>query len=269
MTVKNPNAIDAESAKEKDAMRTLPTLEGHTLRAQLDRHMWTVELYADGNAEPLFTDKIGDHVTDGPGLTANVMIFARELQLKEAAALDALDDATAYAAVRLDSDEYETVTAEEAREILRQARREAGPEPLRDYGAPRMTLNHSGAYWGATVHAYAPNGRRLAAKNRRVTILPDVVRAAGDLIMDHTGDGVVYPVAKPSVRTFGPWVRPVPGRADQVIVSRVASGLHRGGMGPGAERWDECMSAYRTALEGAGWAHVERTEDGDVYSAPR
>jgi hypothetical protein len=262
--------VDVETAKEKEAARTLPTLEGHTVRVTLKGHMWTVTLYDGSTGDELFSDKIGDHVDDGPAYAAKALIRAREGDLKEAAALAALDDTTAYVALRSDAVAAEGVTAEEAREILRQARQEAGPEPLRDYGAPRMTLRHSGAFWSATVHAYAANGNRLPFKNRRVTIVPDIVHAAGTVIMDRTGDGLVYPVAKPSIHAFGPWVRPVPGHADQVIVSRVANGLHQRPQSDLASiPWEEHTQAYQNAMEGAGWALVERTDDGDVYSAPR
>ncbi|MCX4799637.1 hypothetical protein OG497_37920 [Streptomyces sp. NBC_01242] len=240
------------------AVRTLPTLEGHTVRATLKGTMWTVALYVDGNAEPLFTDKIGDHVPNGPGSAANVLIFAREQQLKEAAALAALDDTTAYVALRSDAVEAEPVTAEGAREILRQARREAGPEPVRSYGAPRMTLTHSGAFWRAVVTG-----------GRSVAVTPAVVHGAGCAISKGTGDGMVYPVEKPGIRTCGPWVRPVPGRADCVIVSRVANGFHqRPEREPVATRWDEYMQAYQNALEAAGWTLEGHTDDGDVYRQP-
>jgi hypothetical protein len=262
--------VEEETAKEKAVWSTLPTLEGHTVRATLRRHMWTVTLYDGSTGDELFSDEIGDHVDDGPAYAAKALIRVREGDLKEAAALAALDDTTAYVALRSDAEAAEGVTAEEAREILRQARQESGPEPLRDYGAPRMTLRHSGAFWSATVHAYAANGNRLPFKNRRVTIVPNIVHAAGTVIMDRTGDGLVYPVAKPSIHAFGPWVRPVPGHADQVIVSRVANGLHQRPQSDLASiPWEEHTQAYQNALEGAGWTFVERTDDGDVYRAPR
>lgn len=270
MTVKKPNAIDAESAKEEEFMPTLPTLEGHTVTATLDRTMWTVALYENGNPEPLLTDKLGDHVTDGPAYAATALVRARKRDLEEAAALAALDDTTAYVALRSDAEEAQPVTAEEARQILRQARQEAGPEPLRDYGAPRMTLRHSGAFWRAKVYAYTEDGRRNVLGGRTVVITPAVAYEAGRVISKGTGDGMIYPVAKPSIESYGPWVRPVDGHADRVIVSRVATGLHRRPEGEGrAMLWDEYMSAYRTALEGAGWVLEERTADGDVYRAPR
>ncbi|MFI0966970.1 hypothetical protein ACH4S8_37150 [Streptomyces sp. NPDC021080] len=276
----NSNAVKAVTTppvamtrEEAIVAGTLPTLDGHTVRATLTGTMWTVALYEDGNPEPLYTDTIGDHVTNGPGQAANVLIFAREQQLKEAAALAALDDATLYQVCEYltsaPTGDPVTMTGSEARARLQAARTEAGPEPIRSYGAPRFTLEHSGVHWWATTHAYK-NGRRDQWNRRHISVRPLVVARAAHVIMEGTGDGCLSPVEKPSTRAYGPWVRAVAGHADRVVVARVATGFHGRPSDPEAgARWDEYMSAYRAALEGAGWTHVERTEDGDVYSAPR
>ncbi|MFD8654972.1 hypothetical protein [Streptomyces mirabilis] len=249
-------------------MTACPVLPGHFLRVDRTHRLMTVTLWKEDGKAPLYEDKIGDHVDDGPAYVAKVLVRARNRDLREAAALAALDDTTAYVVLRGDK-AAEPVTAEEAREVLRQARQEAGLEPLRDYGAPRMTLQHSGAFWHVKVHAYHDNGKRNIWENRNIVITPAVVHEAGSVIGDATGDGMVYPVAKPSVHAFGPWVRPVPGHADRVIVSRVANGLHqRPQQDLASIPWEVHMQAYRSALEAAGWVLNGETAEGWIFEHP-
>ncbi|MFE6000407.1 hypothetical protein ACFQ6C_26660 [Streptomyces sp. NPDC056454] len=246
----------------------LSSLPGHFLTVTLDGHRVIVSLHEGGNTAPVLTDWVGDHVPNAAQSTAQVLVRRREADLKEVAAVAALDDAVEYVALRTGAD-AERISAERGREILRQARQEAGPEPLRDHGAPRMTLNHSGAFWNATVHAFTPTGQRNRREDRSVTIAPAVVVDVMGIIGQTCGEVTIHPVAKPSIHSYGAWVRPVDGHHDRVIVARTATGLYRR---PGREetgtRWDEYMSAYRAALTGAGWTFEERTDDGDVYQRP-
>ncbi|MFH8483014.1 hypothetical protein [Streptomyces sp. NPDC018055] len=246
----------------------LTSLPHHFLTVALDGHRVIVSLYEGGSTAPVLTDWVGDHVPNAAQSTAKVLVRRRETDLKEAAAVAALDDAVQYVALRTGAD-AEPVSAEQAQEILRQARQEAGPEPLRNYGAPRMILTHSGTFWHATVHAFTSNGQRNRREDRSVIIAPAVVVDAMGIIGQACGEVTIYPVAKPGIHSYGAWVRPVDGRPDNVIVARTATGLHRR---PGREetgaRWDAYMDAYRTALTGAGWTFEERTDGGDVYQRP-
>jgi hypothetical protein len=269
--------VAAESEKEQQAARTLPTLEGHTITATLKGSLWTVALYADGNDEPLHTDKIGDHVDDGPAYAARELIRVRTAALEEKAALLALDDETLYEVCEYRAStptgEPVTMTGRDARARLTAAREEAGPEKPHGRNTPRLTLEHSGAHWWATLHAYSTAGHRDQWNRRHIAVRPLVVARAAHAITEYTGDGCISPVEKPGIQAYGPWVRPVEGRADMVTVNRVSSGLvQRPEHEPASTRWDEWTQAYREALEGSGWVLVnpraEWADGGAVFLAP-
>lgn len=153
------------------------------------------------------------------------------------------------------------MTGRDARARLAAARAEAGPEQPHGRNTPRFTLEHSGAHWWATTHAYK-GGHRDQWNRRHIAVRPLVVAKAAHLIMEYTGDGCISPVERPSLEAYGPWVRPVEGRADMVTVNRVSGGLTaRPQHEPAATRWDEWTQAYREALEGAGWHLVNPCAD--------
>ncbi|MEU9405717.1 hypothetical protein AB0E08_08420 [Streptomyces sp. NPDC048281] len=256
----------ARPTAEETAQSTLPTLEGHTVTATLNGRMWTVSLFEDGTTAPLLVDKIGDHVNDAPAYAARELIRVREEQLKESAALLALDDETLYRVheyrASTATTDPVTMTGREARARLQAAREEAGPERPWGHNTPRFTLEHSGAHWWTTTHAYK-GGHRDQWNRRHITVRPLVVARAARVLMEHTGDGCIAPVEKPGTRAFGPWVRPVPNFPEQVVVCSVANGLHQAPQHePAASNWAECMGAYRAALEGAGWEFKTATADG-------
>lgn len=269
--------VAAESEKEQQAARTLPTLEGHMITAALRGSTWTVTLYEDGNADPLYTDTIGDHVDDGPAYAARELIRVRTAALEEKAALLALDDETLYEVCEyrasMPTADPVTMTGRDARARLRAAREEAGPERPHSRNTPHFTLKHSGAHWWATLHAYK-NGHRDQWNRRHISVRPKVVAEAAHAITEYTGDGCISPVEKPSIQAYGPWVRPVDRHADMVTVNRVSGGLiQRPEHEPAATRWDEWTQAYREALEGSGWTLVnpraEWADGGAVFMAPQ
>lgn len=272
---RNAPALAAESEKEQQAARTLPTLEGHTITASLQGSMWTVSLHEDGSAVPLYMDKIGDHVNDGPAYAARELIRVREGALKETAALAALDDETLYEVCEYRAStptgDPVTMTGRDARARLEAARAKAGPERPHSCNTPRFTLEHSGAHWWATTHAYTAAGHRDQWNRRHIAVRPLVVAKAAHLIMEFTGDGCISPVERPSLEAFGPWVRPVPNFPEMVAVHRVACGLHqRPEHEPARTRWEEYRTAYRAALEAAGWAFKTETADGGmVFQDPK
>lgn len=250
----------------------MPTLEGHRFTVTADAGRTVIRMYADGQAAPVFEDW-----TYHPSDADVVPMIAREMarvqrnRMKETAALLALDDATLYQ-VATSAGDVETMTGAAARARLQVEREKAGPEKLHSRNTPRVTLEHSGARWLLTVHAYK-GGNHDFRNNLRIVVVPQVTADAGEVLGDATGDGWLLPVEKPSAQAFGAWVRPVPERPDMVVVHRVACGLHqRPEHEPARSRWDEHMTAYRAALEAAGWKTVNPCADwadgGMVFLAP-
>ncbi|MET7363193.1 hypothetical protein ABZS76_32815 [Streptomyces sp. NPDC005562] len=254
---------------EFDAAR-LPRLSGHEVTVERPdrpggKHV--VALRERGAETPLYTFE----TWNPPAIpsVAKDMVRVRRGVLQEEAALAALDNNTTYAMYETDAEPVKAATAEQVRERLRRARAEAGPEKLNGHNTPRMTLQHSGTSWITTIHTYSHDGRRSLRNQRSIAVRPAVVDRAAKVIMDATGDGVIWPVNQPGSQTFGPWVRSVPGRPDAVIVSRVACGLHhRPEHEPAASNWDEWMTAYRQGLEAAGWTLDNETADGWIFQEP-
>lgn len=260
-----------EEDEEQQMARTLPTLEGHTITARAGRGRWVIEMREDGNPEPLYSD--WTMRTDAVVSFAREMIRVRLAALAEAEAIEALDETTLYEVCEYRASiplgDPITMTGSEVRIRLQTAREEAGPEKLHGRNSPRFTVEHSGANWWTTHHAYTSGGHRDQWNRLHISARPLVVAQAAQLIMRGTGDGCLSPVEKPGTQAFGPWVRPVPGRADVVIVSRVANGLHlRPADDTYGARWDEWMGAYRAALEAAGWALDGETADGWIFEQP-
>jgi hypothetical protein len=249
----------------------LPRLTGHEVTIDRRPGVTVVGLRVEGSTTPLYSfDTMNEMAI--PSIAGEMIRVRREV-LAEQAALDALDDATFYAV-----NEYHrsapvgattVMTGAEARARLRVAREAVGPEKLHGRNTPRMTVEHSGAHWGVTLHAYTDQGLRNWSGRQYISVQPLVSAEAGRVIGQATNDGALSPVEKPGVRAFGPWVRPVLERADRVIVSRVAVGLHqRPEHEPAATTWDEWMDAYRNALETAGWNLCDKTADGWIFQSP-
>ncbi|WP_428957865.1 hypothetical protein [Streptomyces sp. cg35] len=265
-----PTGISVEGPlREDDDEHTMPRLTGHRVvveRPEKGSHR-VVALFEERTGARLYASDTWS--PPAVGSLAGDAIRLRRGHLKEAAALAALDDATAYVMYETDEEPVQAATAEQVRERLRRARAEAGPELRNGHSSPRMTLEHSGTSWITTLHAYTRNGSRSLRNQRSIVVRPAVVDRAASMIQEATGDGVIWPVAKPGVEVFGPWVRDVPGHADRVIVSRVACGSHqRPAHEPAAENWDGHMGAYRDVLEGAGWVLREETADGWIFQEP-
>jgi hypothetical protein len=231
----------------------------------------TVKMYADGMAAPVHQDWTG-HPIDSPVIPgmAREMIRVETAHREETAALLALDDATLYEVCEyrgsMPTGDAVTMTGSAARARLQAAREEAGPERLHGRNSPRFTLEHSGAHWWATTHAYTAAGHRDQGNRRHIAVQPLVTARAAQVLMEYTGDGCITPVEQPSVRAFGPWVRPVPNFPEDVVVHWVTCGTP---VQPGAERYADHMETYRAALEGAGWEFKAATADGGmVFQEP-
>jgi hypothetical protein len=244
----------------------MPTMDGHRFEITRTSARTTVLMYADDQAAPVLQDWTG-HAPDSDvvPMMAREMVRVRTNLRKETAALLALDDATLYQ-VATSAGDVETMTGAAARARLQSYREEAGPEKLHSRNSPAVTLEHSGARWLLTVHAYRESGGRDFRNTFRVVVVPQVVAAAGQMLMKGTGGGYNLPVESLSVEAFGPWVRPVPNFPEQVVVNWVACGTP---VPQDAPRYEEHAETYRGVLEAAGWVYKVTTDDGGmVFQEP-
>lgn len=231
-------------------------------RFEIDReHGRTIiRMYNSVTAAPEF-ESWTYHDPDGDVVPS----FAREMArvhnnaVAETRALLALDDAVMYQ-VATSAGDVETMDGRAARARLQSYREQAGPEKLNSRNTPGVTLAHSGAHWLLTVHAYK-NGHRDLRNTLRVSVEPLVTAKASHALRVATGGGTYVPMEKLSVEAFGPWVRPVLGFPEHVVVHWVACGTP---VQPEAERYAEHMETYRAALEGAGWRFLTTTGDGGM-----
>jgi hypothetical protein len=235
--------------------------EGCRFEVVRERSRTVVRMYDGIQAAPVFEDWTGHEPESNV-----VPMFAREMArvhnkaVKETALLLALDDATLYQ-VATSAGDVETMNGRAARARLQSYRETAGPEKLHSRNTPRVTLEHSGARWLLTVHAYRENGNREFRNNLRVIVVPQVVADAGQVLMKGTGGGYLLPAETLSVEAFGPWVRPVPNFPEQVVVYWVASGTP---VKPGTGLYEQYAATYRAALEAAGWVYKVTTADGGM-----
>jgi hypothetical protein len=240
----------------------MPTLDGHRFEITRTPARTTISMYADGQAAPVLEDWTGRAPHDeSVVMIAREMVRIRTNLRKETAALLALDDATMYQVATSAGDVWE-MTGREARARLQSYREEAGPERLHSRNTPAVTLEHSGAFWLLTVHAYK-NGHRDFRNNQRITVEPLVTARAAQALRAATGGGTYVPVEKLNVEAFGPWVRAVPDCPDLVIVSRVSCGAI---VRPDSTQ--DHMETYRSALEAAGWKFYSATAQGWVFQDP-
>jgi hypothetical protein len=235
--------------------------EGCRFEVFRERMRTVVRMYDGIQAAPVFEDWTG-HEPD-----SNVVpMYAREMArvhnnaMKETAALLALDDATVYQ-VSTSAGDVETMTGRQARARLQSYREQVGPEKLHSRNTPRVTLEHSGARWLLTVHAYRESGNRDFRGNVRVMVVPQVTAEAGQALMRGTGGGWLLPAENLSTEAFGPWVRPVPNFPEQVVVHWVVCGSP---VPQDSARWEEHMETYRGVLEAAGWVYKVTTADGGM-----
>ncbi|MFE0056087.1 hypothetical protein [Streptomyces sp. NPDC059003] len=246
----------------------LPSLDGHTVNIRREGPRVVVELRADDAPQPLYHFWTYHNGREATQAIATEMIRVRRAALGEASALQALNEETRYE-VRQTGHDAITMTGAPARQLLDQARREAGPELLWAGASPRLSLHHSGAFWHAEIPAYTSSGLRDRLRTRSISICPLVVAWAQQIIAEAIPDTILAPVARPDSRASAAWVRPVADHDNQVIVSRVSSGLHRRpAHSPEGKRWDAWMHAYQDALTTNGWTVVNRATDGWTFAHP-
>ncbi|MFF7198275.1 hypothetical protein ACFZAM_31770 [Streptomyces sp. NPDC008079] len=243
--VEIPEGATASSAQGADPALppyTLPEVEGATFTVTREGSRYAVVLREDGS--DWRAEEWTYHAPAGVEATAAHLVrHLGEWQAKRAA-LDAFEDTTVY---RVESGgDHLTLTGRETREHLATLRGIHGP----------MGVKHSGAFWVIHFPEVIGQDTRIAAL--RLIVQPVVTaRATRDLLRG--GYPVLGPTATPSSREFGPWVRPVPGHRDRVLVTCLTAGAVR--------RDAEPLAGYRDVLTGAGWVWIERTDDGDVYRA--
>ncbi|MGW7100297.1 hypothetical protein [Streptomyces sp. NPDC054838] len=256
------------------ALLDLPSLEGHQVTVTADDRPTgkvTVRLWQKGHGVPAYSVETWNRSADAYRSIASGMIRARQAALAERAALDSLDDATLYEVTTtrggIPQGAPQRLDGAAVRALLQHDRDQSGEE--RPNAGPYLEITRNGAMW-RTVHVvFNEQGHRSPSKSWTRRVVPAVVADAGQIIMG-AGYSLLSPVETLNTRAFGPWVRPVPGHADRVIVSRVANGEHRrpdGGTFPeAAARWDEETDDYASILRGHGWTEVQVTDEGVIFS---
>ncbi|MFD7835672.1 hypothetical protein [Streptomyces sp. NPDC059761] len=266
------NGVDWHAVRA--GLLDLPSLEGHQVTVHADTRPTgkvTVQLWEKGHGVPAYSEETWNRSALAYQSLAAGMIRARQAALAERAALDALDDATLYEVTTtkgsIPQGAPQRLDGAAVRALFRRDREATGEE--RPHRGPYLEITRNGAMWRSVHTVFNSQGRRDAFKSWGRRAVPAVVADAGQAIM-RAGYSLLSPVEKPDTRAFGPWVRPVPGHADRVIVSRVANGWHRrpdGGQWPdSAARWEEETDDYASILRANGWTEVEATDDGIIFT---
>ncbi|MGW9069242.1 hypothetical protein ACWGQT_07330 [Streptomyces yangpuensis] len=266
------NAVDWHAVRA--ALLDLPSLEGHRVTLHADNRpsgKVTVQLWEKGHGVPAYSEETWNRTPEAYRAIAGGMIRARRAALAERAAREALDDATLYEVITdkggIPQGAPERLTGAAVRAMFRRDREAAGEE--RPGFGPHLEITRDGAMWRSVRTVLGPQGHRDASQCWARRVVPAVVADAGQLIM-RAGYSLLAPVEKPSVRAFGPWVRPVPGHDDRVIVAPVANGWHKRPDGnissSAAARWEEETDDYASILRANGWTEVEATDDGIIFT---